>query len=63
MSRTFDRVLPRSRCLSLTTPAHAQDFPNRPMTMVVPFAAGGAVDVLGAHRSPRAPRKFSASRS
>ena len=33
--------------LSLAAPAQAQDWPNRPMTMVVPFAAGGAVDVLG----------------
>jgi tripartite-type tricarboxylate transporter receptor subunit TctC len=30
------------------TTAHAQDnWPNRPLTMVVPFAAGGPVDVLG----------------
>jgi tripartite-type tricarboxylate transporter receptor subunit TctC len=28
-------------------PAQAQDWPTRPMTMVVPFAAGGPVDVLG----------------
>jgi tripartite-type tricarboxylate transporter receptor subunit TctC len=27
-------------------PAQAQEWPNRPMTMIVPFAAGGAVDVL-----------------
>jgi tripartite-type tricarboxylate transporter receptor subunit TctC len=34
--------------LGLTAPAHAQDtWPNRPLTMVVPFAAGGPVDVLG----------------
>jgi tripartite-type tricarboxylate transporter receptor subunit TctC len=26
--------------------AHAQDWPNRPMTMVVPFAAGGPMDAL-----------------
>lgn len=32
--------------LALSAAARAQDFPNRPMTMVVPFAAGGAVDVL-----------------
>jgi tripartite-type tricarboxylate transporter receptor subunit TctC len=46
MSRTF-MVITSLSLLSLTIPAHAQDFPNRPMTMVVPFAAGGAVDVLG----------------
>jgi tripartite-type tricarboxylate transporter receptor subunit TctC len=27
--------------------AHAQRFPERPMTMVIPFAAGGPTDVLG----------------
>ena len=28
-------------------PAGAQDWPTRPLTMMVPFAAGGPVDVLG----------------
>ncbi len=28
-------------------PAAAQSWPERPLTMVVPFAAGGAVDVMG----------------
>ena len=32
--------------LTIGAPVQAQDWPNRPMTMVVPFAAGGAVDVL-----------------
>ena len=27
--------------------AHAETYPARPITMVVPFAAGGAFDVLG----------------
>ena len=30
-----------------TAPAFAQTYPNRPITMIVPFAAGGAQDVLG----------------
>ena len=30
-----------------TAPAAAQDWPTRPVTMVVPFAAGGAFDVMG----------------
>jgi len=28
-------------------PAQAQSWPDRPLTMVIPFAAGGAVDVMG----------------
>jgi len=33
--------------IALTGFAHADDFPSRPMTMVIPFAAGGPTDVLG----------------
>ena len=31
----------------VAAPAAAQDFPNRPVTMIIPFAAGGPTDVLG----------------
>src|SRR5438045_636051 len=30
----------------LSLPAHAQEYPERPITFVVPFAAGGATDTL-----------------
>src|SRR5215813_10364730 len=33
--------------LGFAGPAAAQDWPTRPVTMVIPFAAGGALDVLG----------------
>jgi tripartite-type tricarboxylate transporter receptor subunit TctC len=33
-------------CLPLAAPSHAQDFPTRPITFVVPFGAGSATDQL-----------------
>jgi tripartite-type tricarboxylate transporter receptor subunit TctC len=33
--------------LALTGAASAQKFPDRPLTMIIPFAAGGPTDVLG----------------
>ena len=33
--------------LMWTSVVQAQEWPTRPVTMVVPFAAGGPVDVLG----------------
>ena len=33
--------------LGFSLPAAAQNFPDRPMTMVIPFAAGGPTDILG----------------
>ncbi len=33
--------------MSFALPANAQDFPSRPMTMIIPFAAGGPTDILG----------------
>ena len=49
MRRRFLGALVGSAVLAHGLPfaAHAQDWPSRPMTMIVPFAAGGPVDTIG----------------
>src|SRR5882762_7225392 len=44
MPRTIFAVI---LALGLAGTANAQDWPTRPVTMVVPFAAGGPVDLVG----------------
>src|ERR1700681_4001186 len=48
-SRTFIGFAAASVLVSVAAcdPALAQSWPNRPMTMVVPFAAGGGADIMG----------------
>src|SRR5580692_9425820 len=41
VAATFACALPAA------SPALADDFPSRPMTMIIPFAAGGPTDILG----------------
>ena len=42
-------------------PAVAQDWPTRPVTMIVPYAAGGPVDTVGRIMAVVSPKR-SASR-
>ena len=47
--------------LALAGPAGAQEWPTRPVTMVVPFAAGGPTDVLGRVMADRLSQLFNAT--
>ncbi|MCA3661582.1 MAG: hypothetical protein INF07_10140 [Methylobacterium sp.] len=38
---------------SMASPALAQGFPNKPITMVVPFAAGGGTDIAARIIAPK----------
>src|SRR3974390_69646 len=46
MRRLLEVLITASLWLGLSGAACAEDYPTRPITMIVPFAAGGATDTL-----------------
>src|SRR5258706_13188973 len=46
MTRRFRRIAAALACLLAAAPASAQSYPARPVRMLVPFAAGGSVDIV-----------------
>jgi len=51
--RSYIIVTALGSALLASSFAHAQNYPNRPVRMLVPFAAGGAVDVLARMLTPK----------
>jgi tripartite-type tricarboxylate transporter receptor subunit TctC len=47
MGAAIGTLLASSALLATSVSAPAQNFPNKPLTMIIPFAAGGPTDVLG----------------
>src|ERR1700682_1271362 len=45
-SLLFPRLLAAALCAALSFPLLAQSWPARPVTLLVPFAAGGTVDIV-----------------
>jgi len=45
--RLIAAALAASLLLAVVTPAQAQDYPTRPVTLVVPYPPGGGVDAIG----------------
>ena len=47
MRKTFSFIIAVTFGLAGLTAASAQTYPSRPITMIIPFAAGGPTDILG----------------
>jgi len=49
MKRSYFLALFASAVAALCVPALAQDYPSRPVQMLIPFPAGGSADIVGRH--------------
>src|SRR5438445_10517483 len=47
MRKMFSSITASAICVAGLTAASAQTYPSRPVTMIIPFAAGGPTDILG----------------
>ena len=51
--RTFSSLILPALSAAATRPALAQDFPSRPITVIVPFPPGGSIDVVMRAMAPK----------
>ncbi|QJW83413.1 tripartite tricarboxylate transporter substrate binding protein [Ramlibacter terrae] len=58
MIRSLFALLAAAGCALLATPAAAQDYPNKPVKVIVAFTAGGTTDILARAVSQKLTERF-----
>ena len=56
--KSIAQIVLLAACLPLAGTAHADDYPSRAVRMVVPFAPGGASDIVGRIIQPKMSQEF-----